>query len=122
MKNMLNWFEIPASDFNRAKKFYETIFACEIHAENFAGTMMGFLPADEGKVSGAIVAGESYVPSKDGSLIYLNGNPDLADVLSRVEAAGGKILLDKRQIAPEIGYMALFLDSEGNRLALHSQH
>lgn len=120
MKNMLNWFEIAVSDFDRAKKFYETIFACTIHAQDFGGVKMGFLPMDEGKVSGALCAGPDYKPSMDGTLIYLNGNPDLTEVLNRVEGAGGKILQAKTQITPEYGYMALFVDSEGNRMALHS--
>ena len=120
MKNMLNWFEIAVSDFNRAQKFYETIFGFTIQVMDFGGVKMGFFPMDEGKVSGAICCGPDYKPSADGSLIYLNANPDLAEVLSKVEAAGGKILQAKKQITPEYGYMALFIDSEGNRMALHS--
>lgn len=119
MKNMLNWFEIAASDFERAQKFYETIFGFNMQTMNME-VKMAFFPYDEGKVSGAICAGPDYKPSADGSLIYLNANPDLNEVLSKVEAAGGKILLAKRQISPDYGYMALFLDSEGNRMALHS--
>jgi uncharacterized protein len=120
MKNMLNWFEIPVSDFERGKKFYETIFSCSIHGSDFGGVQMGFFPMDEGKVSGALCAGPDYKPSMYGSLLYLNANPDLDEVLNKVEAAGGKILLAKRQITPEYGYMALFVDSEGNRMGLHS--
>ena len=120
MKNMLNWFEIAVSDFERGKKFYETIFSCTIQGVDFGGTKMGFLPSDEGKVSGALCSGPDYKPSLDGSLIYLNANPDLNGVLDKVEAAGGKVLLAKRQVSPEYGYMALFVDSEGNRMALHS--
>jgi predicted enzyme related to lactoylglutathione lyase len=122
MKNMLNWFEIPVSDFERGKKFYETIFGCTIHGTDFGGVKMGFLPSDQGKVSGALCAGPDYKPSKDGSLLYLNANPDLNEVLNRVEAAGGKILMAKRQITPEYGYSAVFVDSEGNRMALHSNN
>lgn len=120
MKNMLNWFEIAVSDFDRAKKFYETIFGFTMQGMNFGGVKMGFFPADEGKVSGALCAGPDYKPSADGAIIYLNANPDLAEVQNRIEAAGGEVLVAKRQISPEYGYMALFLDSEGNRVALHS--
>ena len=119
MKNMLNWFEIAVSDFDRAKKFYETIFEFTMHSMQM-NVKMGFFPADEGKVSGAICCGPDYQPSADGAVIYLNANPDLAHVLDKVEAAGGKILRGKTQITPEYGYMALFLDTEGNRVALHS--
>ncbi len=120
MKNMLNWFEIPAADINRAVKFYETIFAFKMQVMDFGGLKMAMFPGDEGKVSGALCQGSDYKPSQDGSLIYLNANPDLAEVEARVEAAGGKVLIAKRQISPDYGYMALFTDSEGNKVALHS--
>ena len=120
MKNMLNWFEIPVSDFERGKIFYETIFATPMQSVDFGGVKMVFLPSYEGKVSGALCCGPDYKPSMNGSLIYLNANPDLNGVLNRVENAGGKILSAKKQISPEYGYMALFVDSEGNRMALHS--
>jgi predicted enzyme related to lactoylglutathione lyase len=118
--NALNWFEIPVSNMERAKKFYEAIFGISIHIQEMGPFTMGFLPMHPGKVSGALCQGEHYKPSADGSLIYLNGNPDLATVLGKVEAAGGKVIQPKRQITPEYGYMALFTDSEGNRMALHS--
>ncbi len=120
MKNALNWFEIPATDFVRAQKFYETILGIKMQVMEFGNTRLGFLPSDEGKVGGAIVTGHEYRPSMNGSLIYLNANPDLSEALGKVEAAGGKILQAKKQISPEYGYMALFADSEGNRMALHS--
>jgi uncharacterized protein len=118
--NALNWFEIPVSNMDRAKKFYETIFGITIPVQVMGAFTMGFLPMNQGKVSGALCQGEHYKPSMDGALIYLNGNPDLATVLSKVEQAGGKVIQPKRQITPEYGYMALFTDSEGNRMALHS--
>lgn len=120
MKNMLNWFEISATDINRAQKFYETIFNFKMQAMDFGGFKMAMFPGDEGKVSGALCAGPDYKPSQDGAIIYLNANPDLAEVEARVEAAGGKVIQPKRQISPDYGYMALFIDSEGNRVALHS--
>lgn len=122
MKNMINWFEIPVSDFNRAKKFYETIFGMEIEVQDMLGFMMGMFPADEGKVSGAIVAGDGYKPSMEGAVLYLNGNPDLSQVLNKVEAAGGKVIVPKFEITPEIGHCAFFIDTEGNKIALHSQN
>lgn len=121
-KNMLNWFEIPVADFERAKKFYETIFDFQMMPMEMGGTMMGFFPFEMGssKVSGAIAKGEMHRPSMDGVIVYLNGNPDLGIVLDRVEAAGGKIMMPKTQITPEIGYMAFLVDTEGNRVGLHS--
>ncbi|MBK9731190.1 MAG: VOC family protein [Chitinophagaceae bacterium] len=123
MKNALNWFEIPALDFQRAQNFYETVFEFQmpviINEENFK---MGLLPADAAAVGGAIVWNtNSYKPSStEGVLIYLNANPDLEIMQHRIEKAGGKIVITKRQISPQFGFMAIFNDSEGNRLALHS--
>lgn len=121
MKNMINWFEIPASDFERACTFYSAILGCEFEKMNMMGMDMAFFPADEGKVSGGIVANSPFhTPSASGPVIYLNGNPDLDEALGKVEAAGGQVVMPKTQISPEIGYMAFFMDSEGNRIALHS--
>ena len=121
MKNMINWFEIPATDFDRAKMFYEKIFDAKIEAQDMMGFKMGFFPYFEGKVSGAIVKGEGYAPNMAGALVYFNGNPDLNTVLNRVAGAGGKVLVPKTQITPEIGHFAIFTDCEGNKVALHSQ-
>jgi predicted enzyme related to lactoylglutathione lyase len=120
--NALNWFEIPASNLARAKQFYETIFGIEMSEMEMMGTKMALFPAEamSGKVSGAVVQGEMYQPSQDGAKIYLNGNPDLNNVLSKIVAAGGSIQMPKTHISPEIGHMAFFTDSEGNGVALHS--
>ena len=121
--NSLNWFEIPALDISRAKKFYETIFDVEMHD---MGAMMGMkfigFPAEmgSGKANGALVQGEMHKPSMDGVVIYLNANPRIDEVINRVESAGGKIVMPKTQISPEIGYMAFFIDTEGNKLGLHA--
>jgi predicted enzyme related to lactoylglutathione lyase len=121
MANVLNWFEIPAADINRAIKFYSTIFGyTNMQPIDFGGFKMAFFPMEGEGVGGALCHGTDYKPSQEGSLIYLNGDPDLALPLSKVESAGGKIILPKRQITEEYGYMALFFDSEGNRVALHS--
>jgi predicted enzyme related to lactoylglutathione lyase len=119
--NTLNWFEIPVTDFERATKFYETIFDIKMPAMDFGGFRMGMFPSNpgNGKLSGAIVKGEYYVPSQQGSLVYLNGDPDLSVALGKVEAAGGKIMRPKTQIG-EFGFMAVFIDTEGNAVALHS--
>lgn len=121
---MINWFEIPVTDYERAKFFYETIMDFQINDGQFGDWKMGFFPSTpgDGRVSGAIVIGPGYEPSERGTLIYLNGNPDLSVNLDKVEAAGGKITVPKKQISPEIGYWACFTDTEGNRLALHSQN
>jgi uncharacterized protein len=119
--NALNWFEIPVADFDRAKSFYNAIFDFEMIQQPMAAGLLGFLPFDFGKgVGGAIVKGEGYVPSAEGSLVYLNGGADLTTVLERVEPAGGRVLVGKTELPRGLGCFAIFLDSEGNRLALHS--
>lgn len=121
--NALNWFEISATDINRAKKFYETIFGITMETSEMMGMKMASFPMDmgNGKVSGALVQSEGHIPSMTGSVIYLNANPDIQTVIDRIEPAGGKVNMPKTQISPEIGYMAIFSDTEGNNVALHAQ-
>ena len=123
--NALNWFEIPVSDFSRAKKFYEAIFNYQMPENKMGDATMGFFLYDfkEGKVGGAIVHNPALLsPSDKGSLVYLNCQPDLQIVLDRVETAGGKVIKEKTLISAEqqLGYWALISDSEGNNVALHS--
>ncbi|MCF8451427.1 MAG: VOC family protein [Taibaiella sp.] len=123
--NALNWFEISVADIDRAKKFYETIFSCEMTSADMMGMKMAMFPGSDnmnGKVSGGLVQGDMHKPSMDGAKIYLNGNPDLNNALGKVEAAGGKVIMPKTHISPEIGHMAFFIDSEGNAMALHSNN
>jgi len=123
-KNAISWFEIPAVDISRAQKFYETIFDVKLDFVNHEGYQMAMFPLEDpmNGVGGALCqVSEFHQPSAgSGTLIYLNGNPDVQIVLDRVEAAGGQIIAPKSEISPEYGYMAVFLDTEGNRVALHS--
>ncbi len=125
MQSWTSWFEIPATDLDRAKKFYDAIFQMDTQILDFGGFKMGMFPhqgeGGAGAAGAALCQHESYQPSAThGTLVYLNANPDLQTVLDRIEAAGGTILRPKTQISPEYGYMAIFIDSEGNRMALHS--
>jgi uncharacterized protein len=120
MKNAISWFEIPAKDIRRAVKFYSSVLGVDIHETDMMGTKMGFFPSDGKNVSGAIVQGNDYTPSSDGCLLYLNGGEDLQQPLSKVEKAGGKVIVPKTQISPEAGNFAMFIDTEGNRVSLHS--
>jgi hypothetical protein len=124
MTNAISWFEIPATDLARAQKFYETIFGITLTPLDLANIKMRMFPLDDMMkgIGGAIVKNvEFYKPSAtDGPLIYLNGNPDVQNILDKIEAAGGKIIVSKTQISPEYGHMAVFIDTEGNRIALHS--
>ena len=122
-KNYISWFEIPVSDYDRGKKFYETILDTTMEPMEIGPShkMAAFAnDPSSNAVSGAIMCGEGYEPSEKGALIYLNANPDLQSVLDKVENAGGKIVMPKTQISEEVGYMALILDCEGNRIALHA--
>ena len=123
--NMVGWFEIPVIDMDRAIKFYETVFDIKIQRENLGELEMGWFPfAEDGLgASGSLVKHETfYKPSTDGTLVYFTPpSGDLKNELGRVEVAGGKVLMEKKLIAEDIGFMGLFLDTEGNRVAIHSR-
>lgn len=124
-KHAINWFEIPVTDIQRAQTFYETIFECNLAFMDLGPNhKMAVFPGDQSSISGALAFHPDwYSPSSsDGPLVYLNANPDLQVVQDRIESAGGKVTIPKRQISPDHGYMAVFIDSEGNRVALHSQN
>ena len=123
MTNAINWFEIPAKNFNRAKQFYSTILGVEITdhpmpTDDVKYGIFSYQPENKG-VGGAIIEAKGQNPTTDGPTIYLNGGDDLGIPLARVEAAGGKILVPKTDIG-ENGFMAQLMDTEGNRIALHS--
>ena len=124
MNNAISWFEIGTNDLERATTFYETVFDLRLVPLDMENIKMRMFPIDDmmNGVGGAIVYSNGFhKPSAtDGPLVYLNGNPDVQILLDRVEAAGGKILVPKTQISPEYGYMAVILDTEGNRVGLHS--
>lgn len=124
MENAVSWFEIPAQKLSRAKKFYESILEIEmIDMDLDADLKMTMFPVEEGGTGGALCQhNDHYKPSKEGTLIYLTANPDLQTALDKVEENGGKILQPKTKITDEYGYMAILQDSEGNRVALHSDH
>jgi predicted enzyme related to lactoylglutathione lyase len=123
--NALNWFEIPATDIARAQKFYETVFAVTMHemGEMAGMKMLGF-PSDpmNGKVSGGLVHSQMHTPSQNGVVVYLNANPSIQEVIDRIEPAGGKVVMPRTVISHEIGVMAFFVDTEGNRIGLHAQN
>ncbi|WP_411766991.1 VOC family protein [Winogradskyella sp. A3E31] len=118
---MIAWFEIPVNDMKRAIAFYEKVFKIEIKEVDFGGLLMGWFPHSENAngASGTLIKQESYVPSQEGTLVYFMSD-DVSIELGRVEAAGGKLYLEKTKISDEHGFMGVFIDSEGNRIALHS--
>ena len=114
----ITWFEIPATDFARAVRFYETIFAAPLRHDS-AWPNMAFFPYQRPGVSGAVTWGEGHRPSPDGVVIYLNCEGRIDEVLDRVDAAGGSIVEPKSHI-PGVGWVAQIHDSEGNRIGLHA--
>jgi len=122
MKHVVAWFEIPVSDIRRARNFYQSVFNIGMLELNLEGDLrMALFPVEAGGIGGALCQHPVfYHPGKAGPLVYLNADPDLAAVLDRVQLNGGNVIIAKRQISPERGFMGVFEDSEGNRIALHS--
>ena len=124
MKHAISWFEIPATDIDRAQKFYEAVFQIQMIPMDFGTTKMRAFPLDdpmEGIGGTLIDTGGFHKPSAtDGPVIYLNGNPDVQIFLDRALAAGGQILVPKTKISDDYGYMGFIIDTEGNRIAFHS--
>ena len=120
MAHAINWFEIPAKNLQRAKTFYEAILGIEMVVP-FPDMKYAMFPADmqHGEIGGGISVEEGFEPVQQGVLVYLNGGEDLSVPLAKVEAAGGKVILAKTSIGPN-GFMARFIDTEGNRMAFHS--
>ncbi|CAG5067610.1 hypothetical protein DYBT9623_00331 [Dyadobacter sp. CECT 9623] len=121
MENFISMFEIPASDFQRAVSFYKAILNIEIEEVDMEGIKLGLFPGDGSNVSGSVIAGPDYKPSSDGAVIYLNGGSDLQEIMDRVVASNGKVVIPKTEISPEMGFYGTFIDTEGNRLGLYSQ-
>lgn len=122
MASVINWFEIPVTDMDRAERFYSAVLGAPFTRMTMGPFLMAFFPMQGEGVGGALVLGPEYSPSAEGTLVYLNGGDDLSPLLGRVEAAGGKVLTPKTLIREDIGFFAVFQDTEGNRVAFHSRH
>lgn len=120
MNSYISIFEIPATEILRAVEFYQVILGVKIEIMDMEGMQMGLLPFEGQKIIGTIMKGEGYIPSPNGVTIYLNGGDNLQIILDKVENNGGKILVPKTLHGDESGYFAIFLDTEGNRIGLHS--
>ena len=122
--NPFAWIEIPVADMERAISFYETVFSMKLKPMDFGGLLMAWFPnagEDAPGATGTLIQQETYIPSQEGPLVYFNCE-DVQNELNRVEAAGGKLYQPKTQISPEHGYMAVIIDTEGNRIALYSRN
>lgn len=120
MNSYISIFEIPATDFERALKFYQSILNIKIEPMEFEGMQMGLFPFENQSIIGSIIKGDGYNPSPDGVTIYLNGGENLQTILDKVEPNEGKIIVPKSPHADESGFFAIFLDAEGNKIGLHS--
>ena len=120
MHHLSNWIEIPAIDLERAKKFYSEILGTKLIDMRIGNTEYAIFSTEDQFNSGALACGKSYKPSQSGGLIYLNGGKDLSEILNRVQKAGGKVLLEKKFLAKEAGFIGYFTDTEGNKIGLQS--
>lgn len=120
MNNFVSIFEIPATEISRAVDFYQAILDIEIEKIDMPGMAMGVFPSEGQATFGVLVKGEGYEPSTNGVTIYLNGGDNLQIILDRIEKTSGKIIVPKTLHADESGYFAIFIDSEGNKIGLHS--
>jgi uncharacterized protein len=119
MANQIVWCDIPVSELDRAVKFYSAVLGREIKKQDFPGMTVGVLPHNDGEVGGCLLQNSEEKPSAQGVMIYLAVNGRLDEAIAAVTAHGGKILQPKQDIGP-FGFRCVILDSEGNRIALHS--
>lgn|SRR5690606_14693995 len=124
--NVITWFEIPVTDIGRAKKFYEKILDIELVKRTDGNDEALFFPfnpnvvqATSGRVTGVLSKSERNAPSSNGTVVYINASPDIQIVLDRIEQAGGKIIEPKTLIPA--GFIAMIIDSEGNKVGLHAE-
>ncbi|SFW28180.1 VOC family protein [Chitinophaga sancti] len=124
--NVVTWFEIPVSDIERAKAFYETILDIELVKRNDGGVEALFFPynpevvqATSGRVTGVLSKSDRNQPSGNGTVVYINASPDLQKVLDKVGPAGGKVVVPKTLIPA--GFIGIIIDSEGNKVGLHAE-
>jgi hypothetical protein len=119
-QNVAVWFEIPAANFERAVGFYEKVFDTKLKRDRFESSQMAVFPYEGTGVSGCVMKGEGYKPTREGSVVYLTGGKDLSTPLALAAANGGSVAIPKTQLPDGMGYFAQFIDSEGNRVGLHS--
>ena len=124
--NIITWFEIPVSDIDRAKTFYEAILDIEMVKREDGNDEAVFFPfnpdviqATSGRVTGVLSKSARNAPSGNGTVVYINASPGIQTVLDKVEQAGGKIIVPKMKIPA--GFIAIIIDSEGNKVGLHAE-
>lgn len=120
MDHLSNWIEIPVVDMERAKRFYRELLGVGFNEIQMGGNEYALIDVNDRFNTGCLVKGDGYVPSMQGVVVYLNGGDDLSEVLAQVKRAGGKVLLPKTFLSKEAGHIAYLLDTEGNKIGVHS--
>lgn len=120
-RDSINWFEIPARDIDRAQRFYEALLDKALRRQTMGGSEMAVFPYADDGVSGCLQAGpDEMKPQQQGTLVYLDAGPSLRATLDRVAALGGQVATPLTELPPGMGCFAHIIDSEGNRVGLHS--
>jgi predicted enzyme related to lactoylglutathione lyase len=117
--NQVVWVDIPVLDLDRAIRFYSAVLGSPVNKQEYPGMAMGLLPGSDPDVTGCLYKKDDEQPSDRGLLVYLNAQGRLDEAITAVESHGGKVIQPKHPISP-YGFRAIILDSEGNRIALHS--
>lgn len=117
--NRAVWFDIPVADLARSVDFYQALLDIPISTESFDGFSFAVLMHETGN-GGCLVPMPDAIHRDGGILLYLNVHGRIRDAVAQVQTKGGEILEDVHPIGPH-GFRALVRDSEGNRLALHSE-
>jgi predicted enzyme related to lactoylglutathione lyase len=119
MANHIVWVDIPVLKLDRAIRFYSAVIGSQVEKQVYPGMTIGSFPHKDGEAAGCLYMSETVKPSADGPLVYLNVHGRIDEAIEAVEPSGGKVLQQKESIGP-FGFRAVVLDTEGNRIALHS--
>ncbi len=116
-------FQIPVDDFDRAHRFYSTVMGYELVRMEHQGASLGIFRfnGQQGGAGGMLIKSEGLSPSKTGTMVYLDTGKDLQPYLERVTVGKGSVVIEKTSLGPDMGYFAIFDDTEGNRVGLYSK-
>jgi predicted enzyme related to lactoylglutathione lyase len=119
MPNHVVWVDIPVLKLDRAIRFYSAVLGVQVEKVEYPGMSIGSIPHKDGEAAGCLYVSDTVKPSADGPLVYLNVHGRLDEAVESAVASGGKVVQPKESIGP-FGFRAVILDTEGNRVALHS--
>lgn len=116
----VRFIEIPVTNLERASKFYTEVFKFKLTNMQMGNAELAMFFIANDKTNGALVQGDGYVPSTEGTLVYFNAGENMQEVIDQIPALGGKVTMAKSSLNGH-GYTARFIDTEGNKIALHSE-